>query len=170
MKIVGWLMLFVAFMLMVMQIFFEIRGEYLYEKKTLCYWNLAEKSSTIEKKEEYISKFVTTLPENIDMNGYNAIFLKTLDNSVEKNYEMLKTLQQRLKDIKKMDITSFAYQAAIQQITAQEQGEAIKMLSVFEGNYFLNNYPICWNWIGGITLLFWIILGLTGFVILENAY
>jgi hypothetical protein len=49
-----------------------------------------------------------------------------------------------------MNESDFAYQTAIQQITAQEQGEAENLLIIFKGTYLLKSYPLQWNWIAGI--------------------
>jgi hypothetical protein len=80
--------------------------------------------------------------------SHNALFLKTDDNSFSKNLEALRTLNTRLEELSKMDPNSFQYNTAIQQITQQEQGEAGAMLNVFEGCYYLSNYPVVWGWIG----------------------
>jgi len=66
--------------------------------------------------------------------------------------EALETLSRRLTEIQNMNPSSFEYNTAIQQITAQEQGEANAMLSEFKGCYLLNNYTLIWGWIGGIAL------------------
>lgn len=122
--------------------------EFKYKQQVGSYWSLADKSSSIEKKSEYIDKFVGAI-EKQNLGGHNAIFLETPDNSFEQNLEALKTLQQRLHEIKGMDVTSFQYQTAIQQITEQEQGEANEMLSVLEGVWTKENYFLLWNWVGG---------------------
>lgn len=44
-----------------------------------------------------------------------------------------------------MDANSFQYNTAIQQITQQEQGEAIDMLSVFQGCWYKENYILLWG-------------------------
>lgn len=124
----------------------SIRSNYQYDKLYGSYWSLADKSSTIEKKSEYMDKFVDALDAS-GMSGNNAVFLKTPDNSFETNLQALKSLQSRLHEIKKMDIKSFEYQTAIQQITAQEQGEARSMLDVFQGVWDLNNFWYEWSWI-----------------------
>jgi hypothetical protein len=93
---------------------------------------------------------------------YNAIFLKTPDNSFDNNFEALVTLEKRLEKIKDMNESSFEYQTAIQQITAQEQGEANKMLSILKGTYFKINAFILWNWIGWINILIIVLFAILG--------
>jgi hypothetical protein len=58
----------------------------------------------------------------------------------------LKSLQGRMHQIQSMDEQSFAYQTAIQQITAQEQGEAAHLTDTFEGCWYLRNYSALWQW------------------------
>jgi len=117
----------------------------------MCHWNLAEKASTISAKQKEIKAFVKAL-EKGDENGEfaknNAVFFPTPDNAFANNLEMVQTLDQRLEEIRSMDPKSFEYNTAIQQITAQEQGEAHRMLGVFDGCWTLRNYWWMWDWKG----------------------
>src|SRR5687768_15835608 len=99
------------------------RANYEYEGKIGSYWSLADKASTIPQKAEYIDKFVKAI-EKEKLAEHNALIYPTLDNETASNIRALKSLQSRLHEIKGMDPRSFEYQTAIQQITAQEQGEA----------------------------------------------
>jgi hypothetical protein len=69
-----------------------------------------------------------------------------------------------LDEIQKMNVASFEYQTAIQQITAQEQGEAQAMLEVFSGIWWKNNYIFLWEWIAGLEVVFCIFLIAFGLV------
>lgn len=129
-----------------------IVSDYHYNKEVLYSWNLADKTSTLEAKAGYIDTFINNL-EKTDLAEYNAIFLKTPDNNIQNNINAIKTLKQRLDEIKGLDPESFAYQTAIQQITAQEQGEAHNMLYTIQGGYNLKNYPLAWGWIFGVTMM-----------------
>lgn len=122
----------------------------------------------MKKKAEYIDKFVNALNNSDFKNKYNAISLCTDNNSFNYNFESLKSLQQRLHEISNMDIKSFEYQTAIQQITAQEQGEAKEMLSVFQGIWWKEHHLLLWDWIG-VTYVTLIIIGLliTGLISLS---
>lgn len=170
MKVSSYLLL----LLLLLSLFFLIRGEilrnYEYEQKISSYWNLSDKASTISQKAHYVDRFVKALENSNLQNTYNAIWLKTPDNSFDKNLEQLKTLQQRLHEIEKMDITSFQYQTAIQQITAQEQGEAQKMLKVFEGCWMLDNYFLLWGWIGTIVWILWTVFLVVDVILFFKAY
>uniref|UniRef100_A0A6H1ZTP1 Uncharacterized protein n=1 Tax=viral metagenome TaxID=1070528 RepID=A0A6H1ZTP1_9ZZZZ len=131
----------------------DILAKNQYNNEIYNYWSLADKSSTIETKSEYIDKFVYVL-DNAGLHGkYNAIWLQNPDNSFDKNLEMLKTLQTRLHEIKQMNVSSFEYQQAISQITSQEQGEAHEMLSVFSGVWYLKNHTWLWDWISIFLLI-----------------
>lgn len=158
-----------AFLFLVAAGITGIFGWYTYNKEIGSYWSLADKSSSIDKKSEYIDKFVGALELSGLSGKYNAVFLTTPDNSFDYNLDALKTLQARLHEISNMDVTSFEYQTAIQQITAQEQGEAEAMLSVFYGVWWKKNHPLLWNWICGvhIGLLLFVLIASIVFLINE---
>jgi len=144
-------------------------GHYQFERDYLSSWNLADKSSTIAEKSAYIDKFVTTLETSNLQGQYNAILLTTPDNSFDLNLEALKSLQLRLKEIQTMNITSFEYQTAIQQITAQEQGEAHQMLGVFEGVWWKTNHFMLWEWVGDVSFIVTIVLLVIGILFWREA-
>jgi hypothetical protein len=131
----------------------EVLNNYEYSRTIESYWELGVKASTLEKKSEYLDQFVAGL-NAAHLSGNNAVFLKTPDNSYEQNFAALTSLQKRMHEIEEMDPKSFEYQVAIGQITAQEQGEAGKMLAQFEGIWYLNRHPTYWNWFDAI---FWVL-------------
>lgn len=148
-KTCGVLFIFVSVCLLTILIVSGIIGDYRFEKDYLQLWKLADKSSTIAAKQIYISKFVSALDtgyKNREFSRYDAIFLKTPNNGFTENFAALKSLSDRLEEIHTLNPNSFEYNTAIQQITAQEQGESHEMLSVLEGCYFLENYPFLWGW------------------------
>lgn len=132
-------------------IYQQVHANYVYENSYFSNWTLADKASTISQKSDYIDKFAAALDES-GLHGTNdAIIWKTQDNSFDKNFQALQSLQSRLHEIKTMDESSFAYQTAIQQITAQEQGQAQDMLNVFQGCWYkVHHY---WLWNGWLNLL-----------------
>ena len=107
-----------------------------------------------------MDKFVAGFKGKGFEGDYNAIFFKTPDNSFDKNLEALQSLKTRLDEIQKMNVTSFKYQTAIQQITAQEKGEAQAMLAVFSGK----NYIFLWEWVAGLEVIICIFLIASGVV------
>jgi len=144
--------------LLILSIIGGITGEYQYERDYKSFWDLADKASTIPQKAQYVDKFVDALA-NAGMDGkYNAIFLTTPDNSFDRNFEALKSLQLRLHEIELMGVTSFEYQTAMQQITGQEQGEAENMLDVFNGIWWKTHHFLLWDWICLVQVV--IILGI----------
>ena len=153
-------------------------AHYKYEKNYSQLWELADKSSTIQAKQQYISQFVSALKigKTNDMFADNdAIFLKTPNNSFESNLKAVETLSSRLMEIQNMDPKTFEYNTAIQQITAQEQGEAHKLIEIFYSCYKLSNYFIVWGWIGGffitVSVLFTVVgLGGLMFEYLEGNF
>lgn len=123
-----------------------VKVNYEWTNQVGCYWSLADKSYTLSEKSRNIDLLVTALKSS-KHSEYNALWLTTKDNSYECNLLALESLATRLKTIQKMDETSFAYQTAIQQITAQEQGEAHALLSNLKGCWILGNYStIYWGW------------------------
>ena len=168
MKTLGIILTLGSILLLGIDIYKGVIGNYEYNNKYECYWSLADKASTIPKKAEGIDKFVNAL-ENSGFKGkYNAIFLQTPDNSFDYNFEALKSLQLRMHEIEKMDITSFQYQTAIQQITQQEQGEAKEMLSEFSGIWWKENHFMLWNWVCLVQVLLLIGVLITGSIIWIN--
>ncbi len=149
---------------LLVMIFFAVIGNYHYERDYESYWNLAEKASTIQQKAVYMDKFVAGFKGKGFEGDYNAVFFKTPDNSFDKNFEALQSLKTRLDEIQKMNVTSFEYQTAIQQITAQEQGEAQDMLEVFSGIWWKNNYIFLWEWVAALEVVSCIILIASGLV------
>lgn len=147
-----------------------IKSYYQYQSTIGSYWDLADRSSTLTAKSEYIDKFVAVLAQQHFEGKYNALFFKTPVSSFDQNYEVLKTLQTRLHQIAAMDPASFQYQTAIQQITAQEQGEAGEMLEVFGGVWQKENYPLLWEWVvpTNITILLVMLIG--SLLITGNGY
>jgi hypothetical protein len=136
-------------------------ANYHYNQKILSYWNLADKASTIYQKSEYLDEFVNELTD-ARLADNDALFLKTADNNVAQNMIALKSLQGRMHEISHMDVSSFAYQQAISEITAQEQGEAGHLLDVFEGAWYLENHFFLWEWIGVLHCLI-VVIGIVLF-------
>jgi hypothetical protein len=171
MKITGIILIVICIIMMIFQIKSCVSSNYEYENKISSYWALADKSSTIVEKSKYVKQFVEIL-EKSNHADYNAIWLKTPNNSFLKNLEALKSLSVRLDQIKGMNVESFAYQTAIQQITAQEQGEAKEMLSVFEGCWVKDKYFIVWEWFAVVFCLIYLTIGITGFcfIIIDSDY
>jgi hypothetical protein len=131
------------------------------------YWDLADKSSTLEAKSYYIDQFVEAL-ENLKLAEYSAILFKTPNNNVRKNLEALKTLQLRLHKAKQMNMNSLEYQKAIEQITAQEQGEAKEMIDVIHEGWLLANYPLFWTWSAIAIFVLICVIGIMGFGFILN--
>lgn len=132
----------------------QFRCRYILERDILSEWALADRSSTIEAKYQHISKFVTNLENNkSNFSSHDALLMKTDANSFEKNLQALQTLSTRLEQIKTMDSKSFEYQTAIQQITAQEQGEAHELLDVIKECWLLHNCVFAWGWICVLSFL-----------------
>lgn len=172
-KALGYLLIVASVIILTLQIRSLILSRYTYEKQFSSMWALADKSSTIPAKQQYITQFLTALKVG-ETNGvfadYNATWLKTPNNSFAANVKAIQTLSDRLTQIQDMDPASFQYNTAIQQITAQEQGEAHRMLAVFEGCYDRACYPIIWGWIGVILFTLSVVALFVGLMILAIGY
>ena len=163
MRIVGIVGLIVSLILGVLYIVGDVKARYEYKNTVSYAWSLADKTSTLEAKSAYMDEFVNNL-NKAHLAEYDAIIFKTPDNNVANNIKALITLRDRLNEIKGLDPESFAYQTAIQQITAQEQGEANEMIGVIEGGWFLKNHPLFWGWISGIIWLLFMIAGTVSYL------
>ena len=161
MKIIGTLLIILGLGL---GIFLGIEGallNYHYTNQIGNYWTLADRASTVSQKSDYIDQFVQALDKSGLHGSSDALFFYTPENNFDSNFQALQSLQSRLHDIKTMDESSFAYQTAIQQITAQEQGQAGDMLSVFQHCWTKVHYYYLWNeWV-----LFGLIILILGLII-----
>jgi len=167
MKTLGKLLLITSTFIIITWVIGIILAIYKYDNKCESYWQLATKASSIPQKSTYVDKYVASL-ESCNLHGkYNAIFLETPDNSFDENFKALQSLQTRLHEIQAIDVSSFEYQTAIQQITAQEQDGADQMIDVF-ATIWLKDYNILlWDWIGILFIIFTVICGTTGIAMMN---
>jgi hypothetical protein len=157
MKIMWWVLSGVMVLILAGAILADVLAGFAYDKTIGSYWDLSVKASTIQKKSEYLDQFVSAI-EGARLAEYDAVFLKTPNNSTAQNIVALKSLQGRMHAIIGMDENSFQYQQAMQQITGQEQDEAKDMLETFCGAWYLENHPFLWGWIGGVWWTFLLVL------------
>jgi hypothetical protein len=136
-----------------------IYADYEWNNTAKSYWNLADKASTIQAKADYIDKFLSAL-KGAELADNNALIYKTADNNCANNVQAVSTLRDRLNEVRTMKVDSFEYQQAIQQITAQEQGEASALLDELNGCWMKANHYYLWNgwYMLGAFLLFWVLL------------
>lgn len=136
-------------------------------------WDMADRASTIKQKSEYMDKFISAV-ESSELEGLNSSYwYPTIESDFDQNFLALKSLQTRLHEIDSMDVTSFAYQTAIQQITEQEQGLAHTMLDHIKSCWIQKNYYGYWNPVSVFIIsALWIItliVGISlGFQVLED--
>ena len=130
-----------------------VSANYEFNRDYGSYWSLGVKASTIEKKSEYVDKFVEALDKSGLQGQSNSLFFPTPDNSFDANFASLKTLQARLHEIKTMKPDSFEYQTAIQQITGQEQDEAGEMLREITGCWWKVHAYWLWNDLISLSLI-----------------
>lgn len=172
MKLFGWFLVIIGIVIAIWMIVGAISVGYMYEDNYYYAWSLADKSSDLQSKSKYITEFRINLETGYmrgDFASYDALFLKTNDNSFEKNLEALKSLEKRMVEIQLMDVKSFEYNTAIQQITSQEQGEAEPMLKNFQQCYLLASYPYLWGVFPLlVVVLIIVIISFGSFFIMED--
>ena len=168
MRKIGMLMTITTGILIALNVIFGVKSDYEYNRDIGSYWSLSDKASTVEKKSEYLDLYVKALEKSDLLGSHNAIILKTPDNLFDNNLIALRSLQQRMHDIVKMDVGSFEYQTAMQQITGQEQGEADEMVSLFRSVWYKNNYFLLWNWIAYIQITLLLVLCTLGIMFWIN--
>jgi len=136
-----------------------VLADYNYSRSIQSYWELGVRASTIEKKSAYLDQYMTAL-ESTRLAGYDALWLKTPENSVAQNLVALRSLRDRLHEILKMNVSSFEYQQAMAQITGQEQDEGKNMLAVLEGAWYLEHHFFLWGWVVGLNFsLCFVVIG-----------
>lgn len=157
------IIIIISSFLLASDIFVLVRGRYEYSKEYQSYWDLAEKASSIEKKIEGIDRFVTALEGSGLHDHHDALWMDTPNNGFNENFEALKSLQKRLHEISTMNVASFEYQTAMQQITQQEQNESGEMLEVFSGIWWKLNHIFLWGWIAPTQIIILVLIFFIGF-------
>lgn len=133
-------------------------------------WELSKSAATIEQKSIYIDKFVQAI-ENGGFDGkFDAIFNPNDNNSYEQNLIALKTLQQRLHELKSLPMTSFDYNTALQQITEQQCKMSNNIIYTFSGIWYKEHYILLWNWICLVGVCIFIIGIICSCISLENEW
>jgi hypothetical protein len=147
----------------------NVRADYEWQSAYGALWDLGVKAATIDKKSEYIDKFVAALDKSGLAGTNNSLFFPTENKGFDANMDALKSLQGRLHAIQKMDESSFQYQSAIQQITSQEQDEATDMLDVLSGSWMKVHHYYLWNpWWGlGIIVGLFLVFFMGCIIIIE---
>jgi len=130
------------------------------------YWEIADRSATIEKKSKYLDKYVKAVEALGLTEGHSAFIFKSFSNKMENNYIALKSLQQRLHEIKTLDVKSFAYQTAISQLTEQEWAQAGEMTTNFTTKWELLHSFWFRSFVGGLITM--ILLFLINFMIFAG--
>ena len=171
MRTTGVVFILASVVLLGMLVIKSIQADFYFERDYGSQWQLADRASTIKAKRDKLTEFVWRLRHSDEFSDHNAVFLDTDANSFDRNVEVLDTLVKRLDEIQTMPVDSFQYNTAIQQITAQEQGEAHAMMNVFDGCYRLHNYPLAWSWILAWSIVVALVMLTIGvLVILTDMY
>jgi hypothetical protein len=167
----GWLFAIAFIVILILLITSGINADRTYRSKYGSYWQLADRSSTLQAKEQYVTQFVNNIQAHrSEFVDYNAVIVQTPDNNFDNNLNAVITLRDRLHTIQQMNESSFEYQTAIQQITGQEMGQADAMMSDIEGSWYLKNYPCLWSWYFGLMIVLEFFLITVGIALLTSGY
>jgi hypothetical protein len=164
----AWQVFVFSLALLAARIGIHIHADYDYSRRVQSYWNLGIKASTLQQKSVFLDQYVAAL-EGSGLTGSNdALVFKTPDNSFDENMVALKSLQGRINQIKGMDEQSFAYQTAIQQITAQEQGEAEHLVTTFKGCWYRRRHFSYWSWVGVTNYVLLSVFALISLIVMTS--
>ena len=144
-KTIGIFLIIVSVVLVMWLITNAIIANYRYDRDVESYYTLSVQASTAEKKLEYINIFENKIIENNLITGYGAIIFKKPKNDAFHQYEILKTIKERLISINSVNISSFEYQQAMYEMSrielAVSSAETYDHINIyiFEQRYYLLN-------------------------------
>lgn len=99
---------------------YAIPTNYEYDLSIGSFFELSDKASKLDVKLVYLKQYAAAL-ENAGLDtGQTTVFFPTRETSLEENYRVLSSLVTRMEEISGMEIDSFQYQTAMQQITENE--------------------------------------------------
>jgi hypothetical protein len=110
---------------------------YNFDREIGQWFELSDKASTIDKKLDYIEKFDAAIQKYDLTEGQTTIFFPTRETSLEENYAILLTLEQRLNETANLSTSSQEYQWAIRQITEDEY--CWFHIQLFKQGFYLKN-------------------------------
>jgi hypothetical protein len=92
-----------------------------YERNVEVYFNYADRASDAKTKSSYFNQYMEALEKYDLIQGCNAIYFCEQPNaSLEKNYIVAKSLQNRLTELSLLDEKETAYQLGMTQMTENE--------------------------------------------------
>ena len=147
MKLLSWCLMVGSVIIGIVLIMMSVFADVEFNRNIGNYWDLADKSSTIERKGEYVDKYIEAFAAAKLEGTYDSLFFPTPSNNFDQNFEALKSLQKRLDEIHSMNPSSFEYQTALQQITDHEFTENTAVISVLEGSWWKVHHYLLWNWL-----------------------
>lgn len=138
--------LFLGFLILIATPF-SIYSGYKWNQEVESYFILSEKSSSIEKKTEYLNKYVSILKERGLDSGESVLFFKKPTTDLKNQFEVLTSLQDRMISLNKLDKNSLEYQQALKQITDSEYPYV--NTCVFASGYYLEKGIMWYLFLGG---------------------
>jgi hypothetical protein len=162
--------LIISILAIVLYIVFGIISNNKYDTEFGANWQLSKKTATIEQKSVYIDKFVQDIEKGGFGGKFDAIFNPNDNNSYEQNLIALKTLQQRLHELKSLPMTSFDYNTALQQLSEQQGDISSNMIYTFSGIWYKEHYILLWNWICFVGVIFFIILIICSWISISEEW
>lgn len=162
--------LIISILAIVLYIIFGISSMNKYDTDFGANWQLSKSAATIEQKSIYIDKFVQDIEKGGFEGKFDAIFNPNDNNSYEQNLIVLKTLQQRLHELKILPMTSFDYNTALQQLTVQQDRISNNMIYTFSGIWYKEHHFLLWNWICFVGICFFSIGIIWSWISIENEW
>lgn len=138
--------LFVGFLFFVAMPFSIYTG-YKWNEQVEDYFQLSDKASSIEKKTEYLNKYVSVLKERGLDSGESVLFFTKPTTDLKNQFEILTSLQNRMIELKKLQPNSLEYQQALKQITDSEYPYVDTC--VFADGYYLKKGFMWYMFLGG---------------------
>lgn len=142
-------------------------AHYFYSKNVQSYYSLSVKSSTADKKLDYLIQYENKLLNYGLTSGSAAIIFKTPDNDAYHQYQVLLTIKERLEVISQMDMDSFEYQQALYELSRTElAGDESGTFghintNIFKERYFLQHNILAHCGFGALMFTI-LLLGLIG--------
>lgn len=154
-------------------------SDYIYDKNIGNYFDLAVQSSTATQKLDYLNTFDQQLVANQLTTGYGALIFTKPSNDASQQYKILKTIEERLIALSKLNTSDLAYQQGLYELGRGELANGqnsntfgIIDVGVFEDRYFIEHNIFAYGgmWFSLIMLLTLIIMVLFAVMLIKDDF
>jgi len=140
------------------------------------YIDLADKSSNLQVKYEYVLKYRTALYEHRLTEGYSNPIWQTPTEDLNENFKAVESLVSRMDDIRALDVNSAEYQWALSQVTEEEiphiagtcsgEGHCGNYDNIFYNGWNYQKGGLNWFWQSGWGFVILIIMTIFSIIML----